>query len=93
LLNHDHEQDWIEKYRAALVQPPVSVGSRLIAALNTLAKALGSAIGRTSGKPVDAAESTAISTHSFASDREHLKQQGMSKKSSPSEHNQDKKAS
>jgi hypothetical protein len=93
LLNNDNEQEWIEKYRAALVQSPPSGRSRLVAALNTLARTLGSAIGKTAGKRVDAAQSAAVSAHLPATDHGHLKQQGVSKKSSPPEHLQDKKAS
>ena len=48
----DNEQEWIEKYRAALVQPTPGARSRLAAAWNTMARALGSAIGKTSGKLV-----------------------------------------
>jgi len=46
----DQEQDWIEKYRAAIVQTPPSRRLRLAAALNSLARSLGFALGRTSGK-------------------------------------------
>ena len=46
----DHEQEWIEKYRAALLQAPPSRRLRLAAAFNSLARALGFALGKTSGK-------------------------------------------
>jgi hypothetical protein len=86
----DEEQDWIEKYRAALVQPSPSRRVRLVAALNALAKTLGLAVGKTSGKPLDAVQGTVVSRQSLAS---HSKDQSVSKKSSPPEHLQDKKAS
>jgi hypothetical protein len=50
LLNKDDEQNWIEKYRAALLSPPTNRRSRLFAALKSLAGTLGLAVGKTSGK-------------------------------------------
>jgi hypothetical protein len=97
LLNNDNEQEWIEKYRAALVQPPPSRRSRLVAALNTLARTLGSAIGKTSGKRADAAQGAAVSNSPISGVQEHprghSKEKSVSKKSSPPGHHQDKKAS
>lgn len=46
----DHEEDWIEKYRAALAQVPPSRRVRIATAFNSLARALGFAIGKTSAK-------------------------------------------
>ncbi len=96
----DNEQDWIEKYRAALVQPAPSRRLRLAAALNSLTKTLGFAIGKTSGKLANPAQSTAVSSHSQEREVQehphtqgHSREQSASKKSSPPEHRQDKKAS
>jgi len=93
----DKEQDWIEKYRAALVQPPTSRKLRLAAALSSLATALGFAFGKTSRAQ---GRGSAISRPTPKPEvREHPDtegyslEQGASKKSSPPEHRQDKKAS
>ena len=83
----DDEQDWIEKYRAALLPPAPSRRVRLVAAWNALAKTLGSAVGKTPGTPVDAVPGTIVSRQSPAG---HWKEQSVSKESSLS---QDKKAS
>jgi hypothetical protein len=95
----ENEQDWIEKYRAALVQPPPSRRSRLVAALNTLAKTLGLAMGKTSGKLANAVQGSVVSSQAperevQAHPRAHNhSRESASKKSSPLEHRQDKKAS
>jgi hypothetical protein len=100
LLDNDDEQDWIEKYRAALVQPTASRRSRLVAALNTLARTLGFAIGKTSGKLATTVQSPVVSSQLPEGEvQEQLRgdgnsgQQSASKKSSPPEHQRDKKAS
>jgi hypothetical protein len=95
----DNEQEWIEKYRAALVQQPPSRRLRLAAALNSLAKALGFAIGKTSGKrgnPVQSVVSsqpTEPEVQEHSRTQSHSREQSASKKASPPEHQQDKKAS
>lgn len=95
----DNEQDWIEKYRAALVQPLPSRRLRFAAALNSLAKTLGFAIGKTSGMLGNPVESTVASSQSpelevqtHPRTQGHSREQGT-KKAPPPEHQQDKKAS
>jgi len=91
----DNEQDWIEKYRAALVQPAPGRRLRLAAALHSLAKTLGFAIGKTSGKLANPAQGVAVSGPSPQHEvQDHpRREQSVSKKPSPPEHRHDKKAS
>lgn len=92
----DNEQDWIEKYRAALVQSPPSRRLRFAAALTSLAKTLGLAMGKASGKLGNIVVSgqslqPAVQEHSHT--QGHSQEQSASKRVSPTEHRQDKKAS
>jgi hypothetical protein len=96
----ENEQDWIEKYRAALVQLPPSRRMRLAAALNSLAKTLGFAMGKTSSKLGHSAQNTVVSSQSperavqeRPQTQGHPREQIAGKKSPPPEHRQDKKAS
>ena len=96
----DHEQDWIEKYRAALAEPTPSRRSRLAAALSAVTTALGAAIGLTSGKIAKAPQralaskqSTKIEVPEHHGADPHPNLDRASKKSAPLEHRQDKKAS
>ncbi len=96
----DNEQGWIEKYRTALAQPAPSGRARLVAAWNTLAKTLGFAVGKTSGKLANAVQSPVVSSPSQRVEAQehprthpHSRQESASKKSPPLEHQQDKKAS
>jgi len=93
----DNEQEWIEKYRAALVQSPPSRRVRLAAAFSSLASALGFAIGRTSGKRGVPVRNSVVPGPSHEPEaqkhRDAEAQPGTSRKSSPPEHRQDKKAS
>jgi hypothetical protein len=89
LLNKDDEQDWIEKYRAALLSPPTSRRSRLFAALKSLAGILGLAVGKTSGKMANPVPN---SGQPPAKDRSHgHSPESVSRK--PSDRRQGKKAS
>ncbi len=93
----DNEQDWIEKYRAALVQPPPSTRSRMVAAWNALARGLGLAIGKTSGKLAPTAHTPVPSTPSPERELQEYRRGGGSHDQSPSkkspQHLHDKKAS
>ena len=94
----DHDQDWIEKYRAAILQTPPSRRLRIAAAFNSLARTVGFALGKTSGKlqspPRNPPVSEPLSEHKIPQHPDaanYLRDEGIGK-DLPDQH-QEKKAS
>jgi hypothetical protein len=60
----DQQQDWIDKYRAALDQQPARRTAPLIAAFNRLARFFGYTLGKISSKPIDTSQESAATRRS-----------------------------